>query len=217
MRLKDKVVIVTGSAQGLGKAYALALAKEGAHIVIGDIINTKKAKQAIEEIGGKVLALNVDVSDEKSTMEMAQQTMDRFGRIDVLVNNAAIFASIVKKPFYEISSEDWDDVMRVNLKGAFLCCKVVYPYMKKQGKGKIINISSGTWFKGSPLFAHYVTSKAGIVGLTRALAREVGADGISVTAVAPGLTESEALRNNPIDTKEMAQATIKSRCFKRVG
>lgn len=215
MRLKDKVAIVTGSAQGLGKTYALALSGEGARIVIADVIDTQDAKLAIEERGGEVLALHVDVSDEKSTREMVQQTIERFGRIDVLINNAAIFASIVKKPFYALSGQEWDDVIRVNLKGAFFCCQAVYPQMKKQGKGKIINISSGTWFKGAPLFLHYVTSKAGIVGLTRALAREVGADGISVNAVAPGLTESDALRGNPINSKEMAQPTINSRCFKR--
>jgi len=107
-------------------------------------------------------------------------------------------------------------VIRVNLKGTFLCCKAVYPQMKKQGKGKIINISSGTWFKGSPYFVHYVTSKAGVVGMTRALAREVGPDGISVNAVAPGLTESEALVEKPQDSKEMIDATVNSRCFKRV-
>ena len=183
MRLKDKVAIVTGSAQGLGKDYALALSREGARIVVVDVVDTQETKLAIEERGGEVLALHVDVSDEKSTLRMAQQTIERFGRIDVLINNAAFFASIIKKPFYEISGQEWDDVIRVNLKGIFLCCKAVYHQMKKQGKGKIINISSGTWFKGSTLFIHYVTSKAGVVGLTRALAREVGEWNINVNCI----------------------------------
>jgi len=215
MRLKDKVVIVTGSAQGLGKTYAQALSGEGARIVIADIIDTGDAKMSIENRGGEVLALHVDVSDEGSTNEMAKRTMERFGRIDVLINNAAIFASIVKKPFYELSGQEWDDVIRVNLKGTFFCCQAVYPHMKKQGKGKIINISSGTWFKGAPSMLHYVTSKAGVVGLTRALAREVGDDGISVNAVAPGFTESDALRENLDATRQRSLPTINSRCFKR--
>ncbi len=216
MRLKDKVVIVTGGGRGLGKTYALALSREGARVVAADVLDTQPVKQAIEEKGGEALALHTDVADEKSVMQMAQKTVERFGRIDVLINNAALFANIVKRPFYEVSGEEWDEVIRVNLKGSFLCCKAVYPQMKKQGKGKIINISSGTWFKGSPHFVHYVTSKAGVVGMTRAMAREVGRDGISVNAVAPGLTESEVLRANPMDPKEMVQSTVNSRCFKRV-
>jgi len=215
MRLKNKVAIVTGSAQGLGRTYALALSKEGARIVVADIIDTQDSKQVIEDSGGEVLALHVDVSDENSTREMVQQTIQRFGRIDVLINNAAIFASIVKKPFDTLSGHEWDSVMGVNLKGTFLCCQAVYPQMKKQGQGKIINISSGTWFKGAPLLLHYVTSKAGVVGLTRALAREVGADGISVNAVAPGFTESDTLRENLVATRERSLPTINSRCFKR--
>lgn len=216
MRLKGKVAIVTGGARGLGKTYALALSKEGARVVVADVLDLQEARQAIEEKGGEALALRTDVSDEESAMEMAQKTIERFARIDVLINNAAIFAGIVKKPFYELSGQEWDDVIRVNLKGTFLCCKAVYPQMKKQGKGKIINISSGTWFKGSPYFVHYVTSKAGVVGLTRALAREVGSDGISVNAVAPGLTESDVLREKPMDPNEMVRATVNSRCFKRI-
>ena len=121
----------------------------------------------------------------------------------------------MKKPFYELSGQEWDDVIRVNLKGTFLCCKAVYPQMKKQGRGKIINISSGTWFKGATHFIHYVTSKAGVVGLTRALAREIGVDGISVNAVAPGFTLSEAVRERPMDTGEAVRAIAESRCFKR--
>ena len=124
--------------------------------------------------------------------------------------------SIVKKPFYELSGQEWDDVIRVNLKGTFLCCKAVYPQMKKQGKGKIINISSGVWFKGTPYFIHYTTSKAGVVGLTRALAREVGTDGVCVNAIAPGYTLSEALEEKPMDPEERMQATVNSRCLKRI-
>src|SRR4030042_4642632 len=182
MRLQDKVAIVTGSARGIGKAYALRVFEEGAKVVIADILDTKGVKQTIEEKGGEVLGLHTDVAEEESTQEMARRTIERFGRIDILINNAAIFANIVKKPFYKITAKEWDEVIRVNLKGIFLCCKAVYPQMKKQGKGKIINVASGTFFKGSPDFVHYVTSKGGVIGFTRALAREVGGDGICVNA-----------------------------------
>lgn len=215
MSLNGKVIIVTGGARGLGKTYAVAVSKERAKVVVADVLDTRRACQEIEKKGGESLGLSVDVSDEESVVQMALKTIERFGRIDVLINNAAIFASIDKKPFYEVSGQEWDDVIRVNLKGTFLCCKAVYPQMKKQRKGKIINISSGTWFKGSPYFVHYVTSKAGVVGLTRCLAREVGADGISVNAVAPGFTESEAVTAKPQDAGEVIKATVNSRCFKR--
>jgi NAD(P)-dependent dehydrogenase (short-subunit alcohol dehydrogenase family) len=215
MRLKDKVAIVTGSARGLGKAYALRLSEEGAKVVIADVLDGTAVKKEIDRRGGEALTLHTDVSNEKSTEEMAHKTIEQFGRIDILVNNAAIFAGIVKKPFYEISAQEWDQVIEVNLKGTFICCKAVYPQMKKQRKGKIINISSGTFFRGLPLFLHYVTSKGGIIGFTRALAREVGDDGICVNAVAPGYTLSEALKEKPQDTEEFIRAATAVRCFKR--
>jgi len=146
---------------------------------------------------------------------MAQKTIERFGRIDILINNAAIFANLGKKPFFEISEEEWDEVMRINLKGVFLCCKAVYPHMKKQGKGKIINVSSSTFFMGVPYFLHYVSSKGGVIALTRALAREVGDDGICVNAIVPGLTISDAVRGNPMYPEEYLRVAASNRCFKR--
>jgi len=215
MKLKGKVAIITGGARGLGKAYALRLAEEGAQIVISDILDAIKVRQDIEERGGEALALYTDVSNEESTKEMARKTIERFGRIDILINNAAIFASLGKKPFYEISSEEWDQVLEINLKGTFLCCKAVYPHMKKQGKGKIINVSSSTFFAGVPYFIHYVASKGGIVALTRALAREVGDDGICVNAISPGLTISDAVRGNPMYPEGYLKIVAGGRCFKR--
>ena len=215
MKLKGKVAIITGGARGLGKAYALRLAEEGAQIVISDILDAIKVKQEIEERGGEALALYTDVSNEESTKEMARKTIERFGRIDILINNAAIFASLGKKPFYEISSEEWDQVLEINLKGTFLCCKAVYPHMKKQGKGKIINVSSSTFFAGVRYFIHYVVSKGGIIALTRALAREVGDDGICVNAIAPGLTISDAVRGNPMYPEGYLKVVASGRCFKR--
>ena len=215
MRLKNKVAIITGGGRGLGKAYALSLSKEGAQVAVADVLDTLESKEIIERNGGEALALYTDVSNEESTKAMASKTVERFGKIDILVNNAGLFASLGKKPFYEISGEEWDKVLAVNLKGTFLCCKAVYPQMKKQGKGKIINVSSGTFFKGQPHFLHYVTSKGGIAGFTRTLAREVGDDGICVNTIAPGLTISEAVRGNPMYPEGHLRIAAGSRCLKR--
>ncbi len=215
MKLKGKVAIITGGARGLGKAFGLRLSEEGASVVLADLLDAGAAKHEIEGKGGKALALHTDVSDEESTGEMARKTIEQFGGIDILINNAGIFSGLGKKPFYEISGEEWDNVLRVNLKGTFLCCKAVYPWMKKQGRGKIINISSGTFFTGVPYFIHYVASKGGIIAVTRALAREMGDDGICVNAIAPGLTASEAVRGNPMYPEEYLQGAAGTRCFKR--
>ena len=194
MKLQGKVVIVTGGARGLGKAYALGLAKEGARIVAADIVDGTEVVEEVKKSGGEAIAVLTDVSKEESVEAMARAAVEKFGRIDVLINNAALFTALGKKPFHQISVEEWDRVQAVNVRGTFLCCKAVYPQMKKQGKGKIINISSATFHQGTPYFIHYVTSKGGIVGFTRALARELGDDGISVNAIAPGLTVSESVQ-----------------------
>lgn len=183
--------------------------------MVADIRDAAAVAEMVAAAGGESLALRTDVTDEESTREMAAKTVERFGRIDVLVNNAAFFSTIVKKPFYDISAAEWDAVMAVNLKGPFLCAKAVYPHMKQQGKGKIINISSGAFYRGLPDFLHYVTTKGGIVGFTRSLAREVGAAGIRVNAIAPGYTETDILKENPQDPAEFAQAILASRCVKR--
>ena len=215
MKLKDRVAIVTGTAQGIGRAYALRLAQEGAKVVIADIVDGIGVEQEIASKGGEALALRIDVSEETSTEKMVSQTIARFGKIDILVNNAAIFATIETKPFYEITPQEWDSIMRVNVKGPFLCSKAVYPHMKKQGKGKIINVASGVFFKGLPLFLHYVTSKGGVIAMTRALAREMGDDNICVNAIAPGYTVTEVLQDDSIHDEAFINAVVMSRCFKR--
>ena len=215
MRLEGKVAIVTGGARGLGKAYALRLVEEGAKVVIADILDAKAVEREIESMGGEVLALNTDVAEEESTKEMAQRTVERFGSIDILINNAAVFAKIEKKPFYKIPVSEWDLVMNVNLRGTFLSCRAVYPQMKKQGKGKIINISSGTFFKGVPLFSHYVTSKGGVIAFTRSLASELGDDGICVNVIAPGLTVTEGVEENPTYDDDYIERTAMTRCIKK--
>ena len=208
-RLKGKVAVITGAGRGIGRTYALKFTDEGAKVAIPDIIfeNAQKVVKEIETKGGQALALHTDVSDEVSTKEMVRKTLERFGKIDILVNNAAFYGSIVLKPFYEITVDEWDKLMGVNLRGVFLCCKAVFPAMKEQGKGKIINIASDVFFAGAPYFTHYVTSKGGIVAFTRAVARELGEYHINVNAVAPGLTETEAARFvNPKEIWEIVRA-----------
>jgi 3-oxoacyl-[acyl-carrier protein] reductase len=195
MRLKDRVAIVTGAAKGLGKAFCLALTKEGAKIVAVDIADLKDTMKEIESLGGEAKAILADVSSESDTKKLAEDTFKSFGRIDILVNNAAIIFGLFRKPFYDIDPGLWDKVMAVNIKGPWLCTKAVFPFMKEQRKGKIINLSSSTFFTGSHGFVHYVASKGGVIGLTRALAVELGPHNININAIAPGFTDTEASRS----------------------
>lgn len=188
--LTDKVVVITGAAGGLGKAFALAFAEQGAKIAVCDK-NIQGAIETAGEIKGAI-AIEVDVANEQSTQRMAQQVMDAFGRIDVLVNNAAIYATIQRKPFFEITEAEWDLVMNVNLKGVWMVSKAVFPFMKNNGSGKIINISSATVMSGSPNWSHYVASKGGVIGFTRSMAKELGDFHINVNTIAPGFTLTEA-------------------------
>ena len=193
-RLKDQVLIVTGGAHGIGLAYCEGLAAEGARVVVADIDGqgADAVAASLGEAGHDALAVTTDVSQPESTDTMARLTMERFGRIDGIINNAAIYQrpAVTRGPFEEIPVEEWDRLMGVNLRGVFLCCRAVVPHMKVQGSGKIVNISSGTVFNGSTQMLHYVTSKAGVIGLTRSLARELGDYNINVNAIAPGLTVS---------------------------
>jgi len=213
MRLEGKVAIVTGGGRGLGQLYCLRLAEEGAKVVAADIIEVTDTIKQIEDKGGTAMGLKVDVSSEEDTLRMAKETVKRFGRIDVLINNAAIYYGVGLRPFYEIGVEEWDREMEVNVKGHWLCAKAVFPQMKKQGKGKIINISSSTIYSGTPGFLHYVTSKAAIIGLTRGMATEVGDYGIRVNAVAPGFTMTEA--SKILMPEERVLRAVQKRCLKR--
>ena len=217
-RLADRVAIVTGGGHGIGRAYALALAKEGARVVIAEI-DGKAGEAVVGELanqGYKALAIRTDVADRASCEEMARLAVERYGRIDVLVNNAAIFATVPmsRAPFDEIEIEEWDRMMAVNLRGTWLACRAVIPDMRKRGYGKIINVSSGTALKGSASRIHYVTSKAGVLGFTRTLAREVGKDGIRVNCVVPGSTLSEVDPDE--DTVRLRNAAVNERALKRV-
>jgi len=217
-RLEGRVAIVTGGGHGIGKAYARGLAGEGASVVIAEIDGAAASAVAgaLVQEGLKAIAIETDVSRWDSVQEMARQTVATLGRVDVLVNNAAIFATIPmsRAPFDEIDPEEWDRMMAVNLRGTWFACRAVVPQMKQQRYGKIVNISSGTALKGSASRIHYVTSKAGILGFTRTLAREVGNHGICVNCVAPGSTLSEAAPDE--DTLKMRNAATSDRALRRV-
>lgn len=194
MRLEGKVAIVTGGAQGIGAAYAKGLASEGARVVVCDVLDGKEVVDDIIGRGGTAVTVPTDVSDDKAVGSMVERTLADFGRIDILVNNAAIFVPLYPlRDFTEIEVERWDRVMAVNLRGMFLCCKAVVPAMRRQKFGRIINISSQVFWRGLPGFLDYTTSKAGVIGFTRALAREVGKDGITVNSLAPGYTQSDSV------------------------
>lgn len=215
MKLKDKVAVVTGGAFGIGKAIALRFGREGVKVVVcGHSHAPEPVVQEIISGGSDGLALRVDVSNEEATLDMARKTIDRFGRIDILVNNAGVFGGLKKNPVEDTPTEAWDRVMGVNLKGTFFCCKAVVPYMKRQNKGKIINIGSTVAFNGLPNLLHYTTSKGGIVSMTRALARELGEFNIAVNNVSPGMTYDEAIKTNIPD--EVVQRNVNTQCIKRL-
>ena len=191
--VEGRVVIVTGGGTGIGWAYAKHFAAHGAIPVIAEINGQAGSSVAteIEAAGGRALAVQTDVSDEESVSEMIGRAMEEFGRIDVLLNNAAIFSTVTRSRFEDISRDDWTEMLDVNVIGTWICSKLVVPHMETGGYGRIINISSSTVPVGLPLLTHYVTSKAAIVGLTRCMASELGERGITCNAILPGMTESE--------------------------
>jgi NAD(P)-dependent dehydrogenase (short-subunit alcohol dehydrogenase family) len=199
MRLKDRVAVVTGSARGMGRVFALRLAREGARVALCDILDCGRTTRDIETAGGEVLALRTDVASEKETEEMARRTFERFGSIGILINNAAVMESgegkSVPKPVEQIAGREWDRMLDVNVKGVFLCCRAVIPYMKEQRSGRIINIASTGAFVGMPRMIHYGTTKGALITLTRSLAAALGDFNITVNAVAPGLVMTEILRS----------------------
>jgi len=210
-RLAGRVIIVTGAGQGIGKVYALGLAAEGAQIVATDIYDPAPVAEQIVAAGGSAISRAADVIDTAAVRAVVAAAVERFGTVHGLVNNAAVFSVLQRKPFYEIESSEWDWVMQVNTRGSFECAKAVTPIMRAQKYGKIVNVASGTLFKGSTGMMHYVASKGAVVAMTRVMARELGADGICVNTIAPGFTESEMAGEHA----KYSQPTIDSRCFKR--
>lgn len=208
--LDGRVAIVTGSAQGLGRAFAARLSADGAQVVVADR-NGPKARAVAEEVAGH--AAEVDVADQASVTAMTHQVLDRFGRIDILVNNASLFSTLQMRPFDEIGVEEWDTVMAVNVRGTFLCTQAAVPAMRSAGYGKVVNISSATVWIGRPNYLHYVTSKAAVIGMTRALATELGPHNITVNAVTPGATQTEIPRATV--TAGQAEKIVAGQAIKR--
>ncbi|HEX5595569.1 MAG TPA: SDR family oxidoreductase [Micromonosporaceae bacterium] len=210
----DEVVIVTGGAKGLGLAYCRALARAGYRVAVADLSDPTPVVEEITDAGGDALGVQVDISDLASTEKMARTVAERWGRIDALVNNAGYFTAIHKKSFDELTVEEWDLAHAVNVRGTWLCCRAVFPYMKAAGTGKVINTSSMTVPSGIPGFLHYVSSKAAIVGLTRALAREVGEHGITVNTISPDYIphDAEYAGRQP---EGMGEMLTNMRCLRR--
>jgi NAD(P)-dependent dehydrogenase (short-subunit alcohol dehydrogenase family) len=194
--LSGRCVVITGAGGGLGRAFARGFAQHGARVVAADLDAAAAGRIADElaQAGGEALALKVDVSDQGSAESMARAAFDAFGSVDVLVNNAAVYAGLQRRAFDQIEVADWDRVMAVNVRGAWLCAKSCAPALRAAPAGAIINVASATVFSGSPLWAHYVASKGALIALTRVLARELGADGVRVNALAPGFILTDASR-----------------------
>ena len=192
-RLTGRTVIVTGGAQGIGASYARAVAAEGANVAVCDVLPPDKVVAGIEAAGGQAMGSVCDITDAAAVAALVGAVTGRFGSVDGLVNNAAIFASLRYGSFMDITSEAFDKVMQVNVRGSFECIRAVVPVMRARGYGKIINIASGTVFKGTPGLMHYTASKGAVIAMTRVAARELGKDGIRVNCVAPGFTLSEGI------------------------
>ena len=196
MKLRERTAVVTGAGGGIGKAIAAAYAAEGANVVIADLRNAAEAAAELAKDGARVRGIACDVSREADCERLAAFAADSFGGADILVNNAAIFSALKPKPFHQISPEEWRTVMEVNTLGPFLCAKALLPLLRRSPAARIINISSGVAFKGNPLYLHYVASKGAVLSMTRALARELGEEGVLVNGIAPGFTLSEGVAAN---------------------
>ncbi|MBA3841658.1 MAG: glucose 1-dehydrogenase [Actinobacteria bacterium] len=209
--MEGKVAIVTGGAQGIGRAIAEGLAALGARIVIVDLNGAEAAAASFP--GG--LGITADVGDEQAVAALAEQVADECGSIDILVNNAGLYASLEMRPFEQIPLEEWRRVMDVNVASMFLMCRAVVPIMRAGGGGRIVNISSGTPFRGVPFLLHYVTSKGAIVAFTRALAKEVGNDKVLVNCVAPGFTLSAGVEAHPEVVEKLRDVSVSARTLQR--
>ncbi len=208
--LEERVAIVTGAAQGIGRKIAEGLAGEGARVVVADVRAAEPVAQAIDG-----LAVEVDVSDQLACERMAHTAMDAFGQIDILVNNAGIYTSLVPTPFEQLSVEEWKRVFDVNVLGMYLATRAVAPFMRQAGAGRVINLASGTPYKGVPFFLHYVASKGAVIAMTRALAKELGGDNVLVNAVAPGFTMSDGVLSNSVQLEQLQEVSAKARVLVR--
>jgi NAD(P)-dependent dehydrogenase (short-subunit alcohol dehydrogenase family) len=209
-RLDQRVAIVTGAGQGIGRKIAEGLAGEGARVVVADV---RGGEQAAQAIGG--LAVEVDVSDLQDCERMARAAVDAYGRIDILVNNAGIYTSLVPTPFDQLSVDEWRRVFDVNVLGMYLATRAVAPFMRSAGTGRIINLASGTPYKGVPMFLHYVASKGAVIAMTRSLAKELGGDGVLVNTVAPGFTMSDGVLANQVQVQQLRDISVGARVLVR--
>ena len=213
-RLAGKTVVITGAGRGIGAAMAERMAQEGANVVVTDVLDTKGTVEAITKSGGSAIGISVDVTSDDNLAAMVEATEKAFGSLDILVNNASIFAALQPKPFMQIDNDEFDKVMTVNARGVHQATRAVVPAMLRAGGGKIVNIASGTFYYGAPGLSHYTASKGAVIALTRCHGRELGDKNIQVNAIAPGLTESEALQGNTGFDPARAP-TIQSRSIKR--
>ena len=210
--LEGRTIIVTGAATGIGQAFAVGCGEQGANVVAADMNPSEETVAKVEAAGGTAIAVEVDVSDDASTRAMADAALERFGRIDGLVNNAAYFREVRLTPFEEIDPAIWDRIFAVNVKGVWLCCKAVLPAMREQGTGSIVNIASVVAVAGQPGYLHYVATKGSVLSMTKGLAKEVGAHGVRVNVIAPGFVITGATQNRPV---EWQQSFLKARALSR--
>ena len=208
----ERVIVVTGGAQGIGRAIAEGLAADGARVVIADL---KGAEEAAAALGADHLGVAVDVADPDACAAMAAAALERYGRIDGLVNNAGIYASLVPRPMEEIDLAEWRQVMDVNVLGLHLATRACLSALRAAPDARVVNIASGTPFKGVPFLLHYVASKGAVVAMTKALAKELGGDGILVNCVAPGFTMSDGVHANPVQIEKLQEVSVAARVIRR--
>ena len=213
-RLDGKTAVITGSGRGIGAVMAVHMAREGANVVVNDVLDTATTVAAVKAVGGKAIGMHVDVTSDADLAAMVEATEKEFGALDILVNNASIFAALQPKPFMQIDNDEFDKVMTVNARGVHQATKAVVPAMLRAGGGKIINIASGTFYYGPPGLSHYTASKGAVIALTRGFGRELGDKNIQINAIAPGLTESEAMLGHTGFDPARAP-TVASRSIKR--